>query len=176
MEYQIALWANDIYLSLANLAMVYYNLFLIVLILALVVTGITPVSPQKDHTDLQALLVYVRKALLYALMLMGFWALLMLGLFQLTNIENSHHNLRRFGDWLLSLVNPGQLIFIITVAYILKIMHWRYTRPALSSLMRRWRNPRTKEHPSDIRNSSIFLKNVPSHPKDTTKKTPCLLP
>jgi len=170
MDAKILHWAASSNFEMMSFAALYLREILYTLSVTLLLIGITPMSFQKDETNTQALLVIVRKTFFYMGCITALWLAIMALIFEFTNVNNDPHNLKKYLTFLNQIVDWVKLGTMLIITLIIKFIHLRYLMPFISSLKRKYRNVRSDEKESDIRDEKNSTKLKSFNPQKYYKK------
>ena len=158
MDAKILQWAASANFEMMSFAALYLREIIYALAVTLLLIGITPISFQKDQTNTQALLVIIRKIFVYMGGIIAAWLIIMATFFEFTNVHNDPDNFKKYLTFLNQVIDLTMLGSILIVSLIIKFIHLRYVRPYVSSLKRKYRNVRSDEKESDIRDEKNSTK------------------
>jgi len=170
MDEQILQWAASANFEMMSFAALYLRDIIYALAVTLLLIGITPMSSQKDQTNSQALLVIIRKTFVYIGYFITAWLIFMAALFEFTNVHNDPDNFKKYLSFLNQVIDFTMLGSVLIVSLIIKFIHLRYVRPYFSSLKRKYRNVRSDEKESDIRDEKNSTKLKSFNPQKYYKK------
>ena len=151
MDQQILYWAANLNFKLMSFAALYMRDSLYLMAMLFTAIGITPLSPNKDQSNIEAMMVFTRKILLYSTYFLTIWIVFMAMIFEFTNSENDPENFKKYLTFLNDVINPKILGLIVIGTLVLKIIYFRYLMPSVSSITRKFRNVRSDDRESDIR-------------------------
>ena len=170
MDQQILYWAANLNFKLMSFAALYMRDSLYLIALLFTAIGITPLSPNKDQSNVEAMMVFTRKILLYSTYFLTIWIALMAMIFEFTNSENDPENFKKYLTFLNDVINPKILGLIVIGTLVLKMIYFRYLIPSVSSIKRKFRNVRSDEKESDIRDEKNSTKLKSFNPQKYYKK------
>ena len=170
MDQQILYWAANSNFKLMSFAALYMRDFLYVIVVLFTAIGITPLSANKDQSNIEAMMILMRKILLYSSYFLAIWIVLMAMIFEFTNSKNDPENFSKYLTFLNDVINPKILGLIIISTLIIKVIYFRYLVPSVSSIKRKFRNVRSADRESDIREEKKNIKMKTFNPADFYKK------
>jgi len=91
-------------------------------------------------------------------------------IFEFTNSENDPENFKKYLAFLNDVINPKILGLIVIGTLVLKMIYFRYLIPSVSSIKRKFRNVRSDEKESDIRDEKNSTKLKSFNPQKYYKK------
>ena len=106
MDQQILYWAANLNFKLMSFAALYMRDSLYLIALLFTAIGITPLSPKKDQSNVEAMMVFTRKILLYSTYFLTIWIVFMAMIFEFTNSENDPENFKKYLTFLNDVINP----------------------------------------------------------------------
>ena len=151
MDQQILYWAANFNFKLMSFAALYMRDSLYLIAILFTAIGITPLSPNKDQSNVEAMILFTRKILLYSTYFLAIWVVFMAMIFEFTNSENDPENFSKYLTFLNDVINPKVLGLIVIATLVIKIIYFRYLIPSVSSITRKFRNVRSADKESDIR-------------------------
>ena len=150
MDQQILYWSATVNFKLMSFAALYMRDSVYLIALLFTAIGITPLSPNKDQSNVEAMMVFTRKILLYSTYFLAIWIVFMAMIFEFTNSKNDPENFSIYLTFLNDVINPKLLGLIVIATLVIKIIYFRYLVPSMSSITRKFRNVRSAERASDI--------------------------
>ena len=170
MDQQILYWSATVNFKLMSFAALYMRDSVYLIALLFTAIGITPLSPNKDQSNVEAMMVFTRKMLLYSTYFLAVWIVFMAMMFEFTNSKNDPENFSRYLTFLNDVINPKLLGLIVIATLVIKIIYFRYLVPSMSSITRKFRNVRSAERASDIRDEKKNIRMKNFNPSDYYKK------